>query len=614
MRRDVMETTRYFTPLRSARDADRQAGQRGRWGEEARWQTKAAGVPGPTGLHCVRPSRSSRRATAMSRFTRLAVVLLGLVLSVGMGQETSRAGTPKADTHTTGKLRTVALWVWNADVLTRDSEQARIFALCRRKGIRLLFVNVGGRFSPEQNASDSSASAWDELAQFVGAAHQRGIKVHALDGNPHWALPTEHTAPVTRLTRALEYNQAVPVQDRLDGFQFDIEPYLLPDLATAKGESILSGYLDLLAALCHLVNDRQPDFELGVALPFWLDGESGLGTVAWKQRSQPFTFHAMDQLDTISNGYIAVMAYRDFTDGADGSIRHATDEIVYAHEHARKVRVFVGQETAEVKGDPEKITFFEEGSAALDKAIRELAAAFNQYPRFAGVAVHHYDSYKVWFDSPTAQSAGPGVIPQPPFPVFQVTKPKSGTLTTEKGIVVEGLGGRTECVIRVFVQPRGMKRAYQQPGHATVHGEEGAWRFETCNLAGSGRTLYTSGQMQVYAEMYSKAGQVLARTKPVTVRRKAIVITSPADGWNARQRLFTVRGYAFGFRPGTKIQIIVQTDIGYEQDNPGIVGKDGCWQSTGNVLGGYPVPYTHYVWGQVGDIESNTVRIIKRGE
>jgi len=344
----------------------------------------------------------------MKRFTYFASVALGLVVLFGIEQGTALAGAQRASARTSRRPLLLAMWVWNAEVLTQKEEQTRLFALCKRKGISLLFVEVGRCFLPADSPSGKPRVTNDELAQCLRAAHECGLKVHALEGDPHWALAPEHAAVMERLTRALEYNQAVPVQDRLDGFQFDIEPYLLPGFGTAERESILRDFLDLIQSLCGMVSDKQPVFALGIALPFWLDGESESGVVTWQARSQPFTFHAIEQLDTIANGYLAVMVYRDFTEGADGSIRHATDEIKYAHEHAKRVRILIGQETAEVKGDPEKTTFFEEGSASLDKAIGELADAFRPYPRFAGVAIHHYDAYKRWFDAPTTQNPASG--------------------------------------------------------------------------------------------------------------------------------------------------------------------------------------------------------------
>jgi hypothetical protein len=309
--------------------------------------------------------------------------------------------------------RQLALWVWNGEVLTQQEEQSRLFALCRQKGLNLLFVNVGHCFQPAETPGAGPRVTNDQLAQFLRAAHARGLEVHGLEGDPHWALAAEHATVVARLTRALEYNQTAPVQDRLDGFQFDIEPYALPSFQTAERESLLCGFLDLIASLCKIVNCRQPTFALGMAVPFWMDGESESSRVTWQERSQSFAFHAIDQLDTIAAGYLAVMAYRDFTEGPDGSVQHATEEVKYVHERAGKVRVFVGQETAEAKGDPEKTTFFEEGSAALDKAVKELMDTFRSYPRFAGVAIHHYDSYKRWFDTLTIQGPASGTYTPP---------------------------------------------------------------------------------------------------------------------------------------------------------------------------------------------------------
>jgi len=67
--------------------------------------------------------------------------------------------------------------------------------------------------------------------------------------------------------------------------------------------------------------------------------------------------------------------------------------------------------------------------------------------------------------------------------------------------------------------------------------------------------------------------------------------------------------------PGIPVYVYVRTDIDYLQDGFAIPGTDGRWQLPYIVLGGYPLPYTHYVYAvteQDGQrIQSNTVEIIE---
>ena len=58
--------------------------------------------------------------------------------------------------------------------------------------------------------------------------HSRGIEVHLLDGDPIWALNAPHRHPADRLLKAvLNYNSQSATEERIDGIQYDVEPYLL---------------------------------------------------------------------------------------------------------------------------------------------------------------------------------------------------------------------------------------------------------------------------------------------------------------------------------------------------------------------------------------------------
>jgi hypothetical protein len=187
---------------------------------------------------------------------------------------------------------------------------------------------------------------------------------------------------------------------RWAGLQFDIEPYVGTLEFKAKGEAwqgLLRQYLDLARQLAEKVQDQKTGFALGFAIPFWWDTENpSVSQVKWRNVTKPVAYHLMDVLNTLPQGHgcIAIMDYRDFADTEDGSIRHASDEMEYARKHTPRVKVVIGQETGDVKGEPTKITFWQEGESALEKAITDLAEAFKENECFGGVAIHHYDSYR----------------------------------------------------------------------------------------------------------------------------------------------------------------------------------------------------------------------------
>ena len=100
------------------------------------------------------------------------------------------------------------------------------------------------------------------------------------------------------------------------------------------------------------------------------------------------TAHVMRLLDT-ENGprnAVAVMAYRDRTDGSNGSIALLADEFTFAEAHQGRVGVMVAQEISPV--EPTSITFHEEGWDALVAAAEELTTAYGDRASFEGLAVN----------------------------------------------------------------------------------------------------------------------------------------------------------------------------------------------------------------------------------
>lgn len=346
-----------------------------------------------------------------------------------------------------------ALWVWDAGVITDGAGRERFFEFCNSKKIGMIYLEVGSAMG----AGGAKVPVSDEaLAMFVGDAHARGMEVHALDGDANWAYRQNHSIPLNRLQRALDFNLSVGADERLDGFQFDIEPYVLPEFKTDEWRDVLVEYLNLVSQMRDKVKESSPNFGLGFAIPFWWDVENTeVSEVDWQGVSKPVAYHLADVLNGLRGGYIAIMDYRDFTGGPDGSIRHASDEIEYVNKNAPDVTVFIGQETGDVKETP-KITFWQEGEDALEAAISELMSAFNRYSCFGGIAIHHYDSYR--------QLSGEVAPPIPPVSEEVISREKKFVITSPKkndsvamSTIVSGIasGAKEGWTVEVSVFPYG---------------------------------------------------------------------------------------------------------------------------------------------------------------
>ena len=125
---------------------------------------------------------------------------------------------------------------------------------------------------------------------------------------------------------------------------------------------------------------NQSGLEVSAAVPFWLDRYE----VEWRGRLRKMNEHVQATLDVV-----VLMDYRDKADGHDGILRHAENELAWAAAHGKKV--VIGLETGD--SEPTKVTFLQEGNAALSREIANVEKALAGNQAFAGFAIHHLDTW-----------------------------------------------------------------------------------------------------------------------------------------------------------------------------------------------------------------------------
>ncbi len=262
----------------------------------------------------------------------LAVLAIGAVL--GPGQSASAAGQR-------------ALWVWGSPTET-------IIDFAGTYGITHLYVHVPPGFT-------TSGS----YRPFVETAHARGLTVLAVAGDASWAVdPAAWTA----------WTDEVVASGDFDGIVFDVEPYALPEWSTKRRNRVIRSYLDGLDA----ASSQAGSLDVYAAIPFWWDDpEFRIGRDLLLDR-------VLKSVDGI-----VVMAYRDHAGGTDGIIDVASTEASRAADTDRDF--VIGVETAPASLD--KVSFAEEGASVMEEQLSLVHSFFAATPGFAGVAIHHYDSY-----------------------------------------------------------------------------------------------------------------------------------------------------------------------------------------------------------------------------
>lgn len=269
--------------------------------------------------------------------TPRSIVIVGVVLATFTSlMPVASAGTQRA------------MWVWSAPT-------AETLSFASSQAVTDVYLHTPPGFS-----SDPA------FAQYLSEAQARGIAVHAMAGDPAWAK---------RPDALVSWIEEVVAAGGYAGIVADIEPYLLPEWSHPKRRARLLGkYLDGLSE----ANAAAGATPLVAAVPFWWDlPEYSVSDV-----------ELVEDVLQRTDG-IVVMAYRDSALGTDGIVDHASVEVGMASKHGKSA--VVGVETGAATLD--KVTFAEEGSAAMEAELTLVAQEFATQSGFGGVAIHHYGSW-----------------------------------------------------------------------------------------------------------------------------------------------------------------------------------------------------------------------------
>lgn len=268
-----------------------------------------------------------------------------------------------------------AMWVWDVNIPPSKDATKKVLEFCKSRNINRLYVSASN-FS-EQNVRN--------YRLFNQLAHASGIFIHALAGDPRWGLERYHQQPLRWVEEVLSFNRAVRAAERFDGLQNNTEVYLLGKPWEQNREKVLKESLDLNRKIVELRQIEEADIIYACDIPFWYDDDPSL-LVNWNGKTQPPSFHILDTVD-----FVTIMDYRNFADGPNGSIALAKKEIEYADSISKKV--YIGQETKEGLY-PEYITFGGMSEQNMESQVKKLVEAYIRNPSFAGIAIHHYNSYR----------------------------------------------------------------------------------------------------------------------------------------------------------------------------------------------------------------------------
>jgi hypothetical protein len=317
-----------------------------------------------------------------------------------------------------------AMWIWERasyEAVFDEDARDRLGAVMDdtttfgSDPIRTIYLGVD-----RQATTDMLRDSRDEVAAFVEWARARGYHVQATVAGgtrpPYLGAleQFEHFA-IDEFEKVLDYNLAVPESARFDGINVDIEPYILSDWKLPGNGGLPNRWLEILDTLIERRDASGLPVLVGPASPRWLDSSACCTSITWNGQTKALSDHIQDMTD-----YIAIMDYRDTADGSAGIIAQAQHEIDYANQIGKPNSVVVGIETKDLSGtgDPETVTFWEEGRTYLEGELDKTYAAFQDDASFGGIAMHHYDDLlmlpSAWDDTPPVYYPVPGAGPGGP--------------------------------------------------------------------------------------------------------------------------------------------------------------------------------------------------------
>lgn len=255
-------------------------------------------------------------------------------------------------------------YIWEAETLINEKDKILTFA--KENDINLLYTRL------------DLTQPYSAYSDFVEAANQAGIEVHAMGGHPSWALKEEEDRILDLVDYVKSYNENVTEAQNFDGIHLDIEPYVEPSWSTDQ-EAVLKQWMDNLELFVEETKSDS-DLEASMDLAMWFDDVETPG-----HPDTPFNKWVINKMD-----HTSVMAFRDEAKGSGGIIDAAKSEVEFSEELGKDILISV-----EMKENPSHphISFHEEGKSEMEQQLAEVDEEFKSNASYDGYVVH---AYRYW--------------------------------------------------------------------------------------------------------------------------------------------------------------------------------------------------------------------------
>ncbi|MDO8481735.1 MAG: hypothetical protein Q7S75_01470 [bacterium] len=280
-------------------------------------------------------------------------------------------------------------WVWTPLFEITPDYRDSIISGAKENGMRNIYLSIDSYLDIYTLADGAQKQKKkknfdDALEKFITQAHKNGMTVDAEAGWRNWAEPGHEYKAFAVLEYAIDYNKTHA--EKLRGFQYDIEPYILPQYKEDK-KSVLRRFVALVRGTVVKLGDS--DLGLSVVIPEFYDSSKRATPKYFYGLRYSYTFdHLLNILDGRSGSKIIVMAYRNFAEGKDGAIEISKNEIDTAGQYQTKI--IVAQETGNVL--PARITFHNTSRSYYDEQLKIIDETFAGEKSYGGLSTHYINA------------------------------------------------------------------------------------------------------------------------------------------------------------------------------------------------------------------------------
>ncbi|UOQ43921.1 hypothetical protein MUN89_18950 [Halobacillus salinarum] len=230
----------------------------------------------------------------------------------------------------------------------------------------------------------------DQYQQFIQKASNNGIAVHALNGEPSWALKENQGKIKSFIQWVKDYNQSAAKNEKFKGVHFKIQPQYLSEWYS-NAKDVRKQWKNNVT----FINEQTADssLEVSASIPFWLDNTPTPGN-----SDVPFSTWLIKHFD-----HTAILAYRDTLEGDNGIVTLVKDELNAADKAGKQIMVGV---TLKDTGD-DYTTFYEEGVDDMDMHLSLIDEYLGKWSSYVGKAIDNFKSYQVKAaekETPSAES------------------------------------------------------------------------------------------------------------------------------------------------------------------------------------------------------------------